>query len=297
MKMQRKHVKQEQYTFSPKIDKRSELIVQNKVRRTSSNRKETSINKYNELYEDHRHREAKKQGKTEEHYKAYTFTPQINIYNFNMKFDQRQEVYRQKQEEKQKTLKYQERNPVDSISGQRLFSPQISSKPAQARSMKNLNEYMHSYYDFFSQRKNVQNLTKMEEFKQKSNTKHIGEASEQLYNERKLHAFRSIFKTLDVDQDKIISHQSIDTKSLSLDVRKIVNPILSKIREEKCPISETEFLEYCDLIYETSTFDKKQILLNCAKNYRTTRPRSGSKERLNFDGIVNYRERKKSYNF
>ena len=38
----------------------------------------------------------------EEFYKGYTFSPKINVYNFNMNFSERQEVYKQKKIQKEK---------------------------------------------------------------------------------------------------------------------------------------------------------------------------------------------------
>ena len=68
----------------------------NKVQNENEN-----FHKHNQLYEQYKQRKKAMESKTEEFYKKYSFSPKINIYNFNMNFFERQEINKQLKVEKE----------------------------------------------------------------------------------------------------------------------------------------------------------------------------------------------------
>lgn len=125
MKLLNKHGGRQRYSFSPEVNKRSDAIVRN--RNNAMNLENSKIaDKHNQLYEQYKHRQQINETRTEEFYKQYSFSPKINIYNFNMNFFERQEVYKQMKMEKEKEKELNRMNPKDTFTNQKLFSPVIN---------------------------------------------------------------------------------------------------------------------------------------------------------------------------
>ena len=102
----------------------------------------------------------------------------------------------------------------------------------------------------FSLRKSQQSLNIHEEFKQKSKTIHTQKYSDQLFGQKKYRAFENIFKAMDKDEDKLITYRTISLNFISENLRKILNPIVLKLKEDQCSMNQKEFINYCDNIYE-----------------------------------------------
>lgn len=120
------------------------------------------------------------------------------------------------------------------------------------RHSENLNDYLFSYSGLFKLKKNTQTLGIEEDFRQRSNSKHTQKHSEQLYKAKKARTFTKIFRLLDVDEDNSISQRAINLRGIGNELRRLLTPILNKLKEEGCSINRSDFIEYCDVIYEVS---------------------------------------------
>ena len=96
---------------------------------------------------------------------------------------------------------------------------------------------------------NIQN-----EFKKNSNLVHTKEKSEQIFQLKKMKTFKRIFSILDSDEDKEISIFSMALNRIPFKIKSIIQPIINKLKEENCVISESEFLEFCEQIFEVCYF-------------------------------------------
>ena len=61
-----------------------------------------TFSKHNELYENYKKKEMKLQSLTDQIYGGYSYTPEINNYNFDSNFYERQEIFKLKKQEKEK---------------------------------------------------------------------------------------------------------------------------------------------------------------------------------------------------
>ena len=113
---------------------------------------------------------------------------------------------------------------------------------------------MYNFTNLYSYNKNIKNLQIQDYFRKNSNTVHTRQKSKDLFKKMKLKSFKKIFSLLDSDEDKMISNFCISYQKIPNKIKEIIKPIISKIKEENCVISEKEFIEYCELIYEVILF-------------------------------------------
>jgi len=177
---------------------------------------------------------------------------------------------------------------IDRNNGKKMFQPDIIAKNISPRETNELGNYMYNFSSKFSMKKTQQSMAIREDFKKKSNTIHTRGKSNDLFNQMKMKAFKKIFELLDGDEDKLISIYCVSLNRLPESVRKLIQPIVTKMKEENCAISMSEFFEYCDLIYESLTKDNKYILLNfdkkmtSSKSSEKLKPASKKKTLTNF---------------
>ena len=109
---------------------------------------------------------------------------------------------------------------------------------------------MYNFTNLFSKKKNLKNQQIEEDFRKNSNKVQTIEKSQNLFYKMKIKSFKKIFSLLDSDQDKIISIMCISINNIPQNIKAIIQPIIKKLKEENCNISENEFIDYCLLIYE-----------------------------------------------
>ena len=109
---------------------------------------------------------------------------------------------------------------------------------------------MYNFTNLFSHRKNIKSLQIQDDFIKISNTVHTRKKSQDLFKKMKIKSFKKIFNLLDSDEDKMISIYCISYNNLPQKIKAIIQPIINKLKEENCVISEFEFIDYCELIYE-----------------------------------------------
>ena len=133
---------------------------------------------------------------------------------------------------------------------------------------------MYKYSNKFSQKKKSQTMQIENDFKKNANTAHTTNKSQILVNSMKSKSFRKIFSLLDTDEDKQISIFCHSLQNLPQNILKLIQPILMKLKEENCIITENEFVDYCDMIYNVKskfkilqnlTNDNKYFMLNFEK--------------------------------
>ena len=79
---------------------------------------------------------------------------------------------------------------------------------------------------------------------------HTQKNSEDILNLKKYRAFQSLFEAMDKDEDKVITFQTISFNIISNELRKILNPLVIKLKEEQCTMNQKDFINYCEFLYE-----------------------------------------------
>ena len=79
-------------------------------------------------------------------------------------------------------------------------------------------------------------------------------------------AFSNLFKLLDNDDDGIISAMNMNTKALSHDVYRIIEPIINEIKEEQYKLNENEFINVMFNLYVDINYYDKHLLINTFKH-------------------------------
>lgn len=79
-------------------------------------------------------------------------------------------------------------------------------------------------------------------------------------------AFSNLFKLLDNDDDGIISAMNMNTKALSHDVYRIIEPIINELKEEEYKLTENEFINVMFNLYVDINYYDKHLLINTFKH-------------------------------
>ena len=79
-------------------------------------------------------------------------------------------------------------------------------------------------------------------------------------------AFSNLFKLLDNDDDGVISTMNMNTKALSHDVYRIIEPIINEIKEEQYKLNENEFINVMFNLYVDINYYDKHLLINTFKH-------------------------------
>ena len=79
-------------------------------------------------------------------------------------------------------------------------------------------------------------------------------------------AFSNLFKLLDSDDDGFISAMHMNTKQLSPDIYRMLEPIINEIKEEQCKLNEHEFINVMFNLYVDINYYDKHLLINTFKH-------------------------------
>ena len=84
-------------------------------------------------------------------------------------------------------------------------------------------------------------------------------------------AFSNLFKVLDSDEDGVISQMHMNTKKLSPEVYRIIEPIINEIKEENQKLEESDFVDAMCNLYEDIRYYDRHLLINTFKNIKNTK--------------------------
>jgi hypothetical protein len=277
-KLQEKYPKQDDYMFTPIINKRSNHIAEDRIKNgiimnsdtinaVSLSPRVLTRKRIEDLYEESKIKNYKIEQMTRNWYSQYKFKPEINeITNkiINSSFYERQEILKKKIEERQKNINENLKEEKDNKTGQKLFVPRLISNLHKynihdndenvLKHTSNIFQYMYSYAQKFNSNKMEKEKELNKIIKNYSETKHINEDSEQIFNKLKEESFKRIYKLLDSDEDNVISVFNMDLRKLPPTIIKILDPIFKELKEENETLTEREFVRACDHLYNVSLY-------------------------------------------
>lgn len=85
-----------------------------------------------------------------------------------------------------------------------------------------------------------------------SNKKLTDNKTEAIYKEKKIKIFKNLFKLLDSDQDGEISIFCIDFRKLSVNMKKLIQPMTYQMKEWGVKYIEEEFIIECEKLYNVN---------------------------------------------
>ena len=193
-----------------------------------------------------------------------SFKPIINkIYNTemtNLPFNERQNIFNSKSSEKKMKMKKNIENNIDSITGQKLFKPQINDNNKLKRNSNNI--FNDLYLDYQKQIVKKQKVEKDLKDKFINSENFVNNQSNEIYTKRKINSFNTIFHILDKDQDNIISKFNININGLSKNIKEILTPIFEEIKENDLSLNKDNFYSYCNKLFDNLNYSQKQEILN-----------------------------------
>lgn len=258
--LKQKHAKDEAYSFAPSLNKRS--LTMEKLRQ------KPSTPRYEQLYQNYRKQKLNIEDLTNQIYdKKVLFKPKVNNYQCpytNITFEERQNYYLSKSQEKARALKEQMETPSDAQTGQRLFHPEIN----EYERPENFNIFTNLYNESLKYKNKKLELTNqfINQEKMNSSASHVNMESVELFEVKKERAFRKIFQKLDKDKDELITKFNIEVKALPPKIQEILAPIVDELKEENETLTENEFVTACYQLYETLTYPEKTEIINYGKN-------------------------------
>ena len=258
--LKQKHAKDEAYSFAPSLNKRS--LTMEKFRQ------KPSTPRYEQLYQNYRKQKLNIEDLTNQIYdKKVLFKPKVNNYQCpytNITFEERQNYYLSKSQEKARALREQIETPSDAQTGQRLFHPEIN----EYERPENFNIFTNLYNESLKYKNKKLELANqfINQEKMNSSASHVNLESVELFEVKKERAFRKIFQKLDKDKDELITKVNIEVKALPPKIQEILAPIVDELKEENETLTENEFVTACYQLYETLTYPEKTEIINYGKN-------------------------------
>jgi len=247
----------ENYNFSPEIDKKSKEIYQQKFLAKFTNNNLTKEEFRNKRFKDMHERAKIRQNiikkLDQQIYGNFNFTPNFNTnYIVESTFNERLEYFKTKSEEKKKNIEKEMKKKLEGENGKKFFSPTLISKQIERDSLQNSNiyDYMYSFAKKFNSNKNLKQENQIKQIIENSSSVHTTYDSDVLINKIKHQNFESIFNLLDSDQDNQISKFSIDLKKLPDNLKNILKIITREIIEDNQTLNKEEFMLACEHLYE-----------------------------------------------
>ncbi|MCQ2819635.1 MAG: hypothetical protein MJ252_20415 [archaeon] len=204
-------------------------------------------------------------------------------------FLNRQDYYSRKQKENQNEL---QRKQLEKLLGEK--SNAVKMMKENFDNMYEKNTALQNQRKELNNQKYEQNLSQT--CKQFRQTEYSSKILSNLY----IKAFTTIFKILDEDQDGLISPISITKsfKSLPQNVRKILDPIISELKEGNYTLNQNEFIVALCELYKDLSLDEKNIIAGFERDYK--RKRNKSRENIHneftFKPKINKRSRSLAIN-
>ena len=257
---------QDFYSFAPKINKRSVTIDKNNIGQLNKFQP-----RYEQLYKNYKKKELDIHNLSNKIYdKNILFKPKVNEYNselLNLPFNERQNAYQSKTNERKKKMKELIENPIDNHTGQKFFSPLINTNYERKFGINNkLDTFENLYYDYQKKEAKINKLTNQISNEENPNLIYVNDTSNNIYNEQKINSFKKIFKLLDKDQDGIISKFHVENDNLPNNINKIFNPIIEELKVDNQTLSEEEFVAASFRLFDTLNILQKRDVINFGLN-------------------------------
>lgn len=253
---------EKELTFSPVVCKKS--IHLDKKRKLSPNQR------INVLYSSKK-AAAKKLEKIEsEMYANCSFAPSLKTeYNCNfnnLSFQERQNVYKSRSQEKMNRL-VEERN--EEVSGD-LFHPRLytcSSFSNLKRRTRNIFKTLYSYAEKykFNRCRSRDNIITYENERRKLR---MNPSSEKILSQKRYNVFEKIFHLLDRDLDDQISILNIDLNKLPTTIIQIIKPIIDKMKKENNQLTKEKFIMWFEELFPYLSVKDKQVLYSFNNQYK-----------------------------
>lgn len=266
----------ENCTFKPEIDKKSEEIYQQKflsqLKKRNFSKEEINQFHFNHLYNQANKRNQMIKKLEEQFYGKLNFTPTFNNnYIVETNFNERLEYFKNKDEEKKRQIEKEKDLKNAKDKGQRFFSPKLVAKqfPRENTNTNNedIYEHMYSYARKYNQNKNYRISDQNLKIKNNSSAIHTTYDSENILYQRKKKIFTKIFSLMDSDQDNIISKFNIDLKKIPKKIMDIFKIIIKEIVDDDHTLNRDEFLLASEHLYELISFEERKIVLNFFKEF------------------------------
>ena len=261
------------YTFRPLINHH----INTEIDQENKNHKRTNTSsRFDRLYDyrlSYKENKKKLSGKYEE---KYSFHPKINSLSCypltKMTFNERLKLYSNKSKDVinklQKSLekKRKSNEKMNLILNTEKYQNLLKEK----KEPKNLSRKKEGNKQKVIYGKKSEEKTKLltdKNMESKSKTSRSRHMSSSIINNKKLQCFKKIFKLLDSDDnDGKITYKNINIKSVPKDIKKILEPIFTEMKDENETLTESEFVFVCDKLYESLKYQQKQKLLSFDKD-------------------------------
>ena len=258
--LKEKHEIEKDYSFTPKINKRSITMDKNRI-----GNKNNLTPRYEQLYSNYKKQQFDIHNLSNKIYdKNKLFKPKVNEYNsdlINLPFKDRQKAYQSKSIEKKKKIKDLIENNIDEHTGQKFFSPVINSN-YERKYTENFNIFSNLYTDYQKNEINKKNLAEKIRKKENLPYNYVNNNSNEIYEKQKIKSFEKIFKLLDKDQDGIISKFHINNDNLPKNINKIFQPIIDELKQDNETLTEKEFIFASDKLFDVLNYIQKREIIS-----------------------------------
>ena len=276
------------YTFKPCVN-RSYSTTKIQKSRMSEKDNENDVCKmgtrFDKLYNYRIDYQENKDKLKEKIYNKYSFKPRINenssFYKLKIPFNERLQTYSNKSRENMAKIQqvYERELGYDEP-----FKPQLNHKKnksllkdrdelfineAQKYNTNNNNKVSsnNNYIDPYTKlylygKKYEQDKNFMAEkyYQDQIKPPQFCQSTEDIINKKKEKSFKQIFKLLDGDEDSKISSTHINTSKLPKNILRILEPILSELKEENETLNEIEFIFVCEQLYLSLPWNERREL-------------------------------------
>ena len=242
------------YTFRPLINKSSatETNLEN------NNKKFDTSSRFEKLYDYRISYKENKKKLSSKYEKKYPFHPKINSVSSyplaKISFNERLKLYSNKSKDNinriQKSL---EKKKLSEEKYNQFLNTERHQNILKKESYKKQSKSSKK----FIERTKLLTDKNLEEHNNTASCRHI---NNNIFNMKKENGFKKIFKLLDNGEGKI-SYNNMNLKNIPIDIKNILEPIFSELKNTNENLTEPEFIFVCNKLYDTLKLDQKQKLL------------------------------------
>jgi hypothetical protein len=87
-----------------------------------------------------------------------------------------------------------------------------------------------------------------------------------ILNQMKDQVFIKLFEELDSDQDNIISRYCLNTNGLNNKLKRILNPIITELKQDNETLNKDEFIKAMSHLFEMLSMEEKNYILHYYRN-------------------------------
>ena len=187
--------------------------------------------------------------KTEEDEK-YSYHPYLNekINNkINSSFQDRLKIYSENLQDKKQKIKDEINN------NNNLFKPNINKNKYYYK----LQNSSGNIFDKLYANKNVYKRLNTESPQPKMELQLNHKKNQQILKNKRMKIFQKIFNILDSDGDNQINPRTINFNALPKNIQTILNPIYIELKDDEETVTNKEFIEVCEIMYQNLSLYSK----------------------------------------